>query len=272
MFDLHSHSICSDGSESPTGVVDIAIEAGLDLFALTDHDCTSGVSEAMEYASSLGLPMLTGAEMEAEYPATLHLLTIGMNINNSEFKKLVKKQTQFRDERNEKLEKLLNSLGMDVHPVLNTQSSCITRAHYAKALVDLGFANSMNDAFTRILGNNGKAYVKQQRLKPNEIINATLNAGGIVVLAHPMLMKYNSADLIDEMKKFGVWGVEAYYYASSHGKTRLFSSLARSHDLYITCGSDFHGADRPKAKIGCCYKECEDLIKTREELNRLFGV
>ncbi|MCH5278335.1 MAG: PHP domain-containing protein [Christensenellaceae bacterium] len=272
MFDLHSHSICSDGSETPEAVVSIALKAGADLFALTDHDCVDGVDAAMRHAANIGLPMLTGTETEAEYHSTLHILGLGMDIHEFGFEKLMKKQEQCREERNEKLEKRLREVGMDVSPTLERSMFCTTRANFAAALVKAGYAADMDDAFNRIVGKGGIAYIKQEHPSPKEIISAINNAGGVAVAAHPMKMQCDPRALIAELAELGLWGVEAYYYSATPGETRLFSSLARQHGLFVTCGSDFHGSRRPAAKIGCCYKECDDLKRTRAAINKRFNV
>lgn len=272
MFDLHSHSICSDGSEKPSDVVDIAKSSGLDLFALTDHDSVAGVEDALTRAQGVGIPMLSGAEMEAEYPVTLHLLCLGMDITDAGFDALVKRQKEFRTERNLKLTRKLRSIGMDVTEQINSESDCITRAHYARALVVGGFAQSMNDAYSRILGKSGLAYIKQERLSPEQIISATRNAGGIVVLAHPMKMNCEALPMVHELAEKGIWGIEAHYYCATPGETVRFTSLARENGLYVTCGSDYHGKDRPTAVIGGCYEDNYELKRTRAELNRIFNV
>ncbi len=272
MFDLHSHSTCSDGSECPAAVVDIAAAKGLDLFALTDHDSVAGVPEALKRAQAVGLPMLSGAEMEASFYATLHLLCIGMDITDPGFAAMVARQREFRLERNAKLEAKLDSLGMNISGLIDEESDCVTRAHYARALVLAGFAKDMNDAYDRILGRSGMAYIQQERLSPKQVISAARDAGGIVVLAHPMQMHCAAAPMIRELAELGIWGVEAHYYNATIGQTRQFTALARANDLFVTCGSDFHGEDRPAAVIGGCYIENDELKRTRDELNRRFDI
>lgn len=270
MFDVHSHSTCSDGTETPSAVVEIAKARGLGLFALTDHDSISGVPEAMKRANEIDLPLLTGCEMEASFYDKLHLLCLGMDISDPGFLRLVERQREYRLERNEKLDKKLCSLGFDISRVLNTESDCVTRAHYARALVDAGYADDMNQAFDRILGRGACAYVSQERLSPKQVISATKNAGGVVVLAHPMQMRCEAAPMVKELVEAGIWGIEAHYYNATEGEIRRFTSLARAYGLYVTCGSDYHGADRPEAVIGECYRDNYELKRTEHELMRRF--
>lgn len=270
MFDLHSHSNCSDGSETPESVVDLAKAAGLELFALTDHDCIEGVNPAMRYAKSVGLNMLTGVEMEASYSDILHILGLGMDIDDPAFVSLVAKQKAYREERNHKLDEKLCSLGMDVSGTLNRDAYCTTRANYAQALVAASFASNLDDAFDRILGRGCPAYIRQEHPSAQEIISTIHRAGGVAVIAHPMMMKCNPAALIADMARLGIWGVEAYHSTATAGESVVFSSLARTHGLYVTCGSDFHGSSRPDVKIGGYYRDCDELKRTQQELKRLF--
>ena len=114
MYDLHTHSRCSDGSESPEHVAELAKAAGIELLALTDHDCVRGVPAALSRAAQLGLRMLPGVEAEADYADKLHILGIGQDIDAPCFQKLLAEQTALREERNRLLEIKLRKMGMDV--------------------------------------------------------------------------------------------------------------------------------------------------------------
>ncbi len=266
MFDIHTHSYCSDGADAPAAVVENAKAAGLDLFALTDHDTVIGLPEACARAKELGLPMLTGCEIEADYEDTLHILALGIDHENPDFKALMERKIELRNERNEKLTARLAELGMDVSSVLESSRGATTRANYAEALVKLRFAGSTGDAFERILGRGKIAYIHQQHPRPEEVIGIIEAAGGIAVIAHPMKMRIDPAALISDMKKLGIRGVEAFYGTSTEGEKRLFATLARQNGLFVTCGSDSHGARRPKTHIGKGWQECEELKKTERLL------
>ena len=272
MFDLHSHSYYSDGSDSPEAVLKLAKQAGADLFALTDHDCSAGIPEAVKYAGEISLNFLPGIEIQAEYPEKLHILGLGMDIEDPRFVKLTEKLQIYREERNRNLDKRLKELGMDVSGVLKEGIFCTSRVNYAQALVEMGFAADISDAFRRIIGKNGTAAVSCRHPSMEEVLNTVRKAGGIAVLAHPMNMKCDHDALIAELKQLGLWGIEAYYYSASKEETQFFSSLAAKNGLYITCGSDYHGKRRPLASIGCCYEDSDVLKRTREEINRLYGV
>ena len=250
MYDLHTHSRCSDGSESPEHVAELAKAAGIGLLALTDHDCVRGVPAALSRAAQLGLRMLPGVEAEADYADKLHILGIGQDIDAPCFQKLLAEQTALREERNRLLEIKLRKMGMDVSDYL-IRSESTTRANYAAALTAAGHAENTADAFRRILNRDALADIKQKHPSPQAVIDAVTGAGGAAILAHPMLMKKcDPHELVRDLADKGIWGIEAFYGAATEGETRLFSSLSREFGLFATCGSDFHGKSRPNAPIG----------------------
>lgn len=270
MYDLHTHSRCSDGSESPEHVAELAKAAGAELFALTDHDCVRGVSAALARAEQLGLRMLSGVEAEADYADTLHILGLGQNIDAPAFQRLLSEQTALREERNRLLEIKLRKMGMDVSAhLIRTEST--TRANYAAALVAAGHAESIDDAFRRILNSDALADVKQKHPSARAVIDAISGSGGVAILAHPMKMKKcNPHELVRDLADKGIWGVESFYGTATEGETRLFAALAREFGLFATCGSDFHGKSRPNAPIGSGWRRCTQLEAALSELYRLF--
>lgn len=267
MFDIHTHSNCSDGMDAPEAVVQKAAAMGLSLFALTDHDTTLGVPAALKAAAELSLPCLTGCEIEAQYQDTLHILGLGIDLESPELAALMQKKLALRDKRNRKLSARLAELGMDVTPALVESAGATTKANYASALVALGYAKDLFDAFGRILGRGCPAYIPQEHPSPEEVVGTIRAAGGAAVIAHPMKMKKcDPGRLIRDMARIGIEGVEAHYCGATEGETRLFSSLARENGLFITCGSDYHGARRPTSPIGGAWEDCEDLRRTEELL------
>lgn len=270
MYDLHTHSRCSDGSESPEHVAELAKAAGIELLALTDHDCVRGVPAALSRAAQLGLRMLPGVEAEADYADTLHILGIGQDIGAPCFQKLLAEQTALREERNRLLEIKLRKMGMDVSDYL-IRSESTTRVNYAAALTAAGHAENTADAFRRILNSDALADIKQKRPSPQAVIDAVTGAGGAAILAHPMLMKKcDPHELVRDLADKGIWGIEAFYGAATEGETRLFSSLSREFGLFATCGSDFHGKSRPNAPIGSGWRSCAQLEAALSELCRRF--
>lgn len=265
MYDLHTHSNCSDGLDAPELVVEKAAALGCTLFALTDHDTVSGVSAALARARELALPFLAGCEIEAKYADTLHILALGVDIENTALCELLAKKERSRVDRNRRLGERLAELGMDVSSALVESRGATTRANYAAALVELGYAKDLADAFDRILKRGCPAYVPQEHPSPEEVIETIRAAGGTAVIAHPMKMnKCDPAELIADLARLGIGGVEAFYSTATEGQTRLFASLAREHRLLVTCGSDYHGARRAYAPLGGAWRDCEDLAKAEK--------
>ena len=272
MFDLHTHSYCSDGTDAPELVAEKAAQLGCTLFALTDHDTMNGVAAAKARAAELSLPFLTGCEIEAKYEDTLHILALGVDGENPALCELLARKEQNRIDRNRRLGERLAELGMDVSSALVESRGSTTRANYASALVELGFAKDLADAFDRILKRGRPGYVPQEHPSPEEVIGTIRQAGGVAVIAHPMKMdKCDPGRLIADMARLGCWGVEAFYSTATEGQTRLFASLAREHGLFVTCGSDYHGERRAYAPLGGAWRDCAELRRTEAWLLRRFS-
>lgn len=271
MFDLHTHSYCSDGTDAPELVAEKAAALGCTLFALTDHDTMSGVAAAKARAAELSLPFLTGCEIEAKYADTLHILGLGVDPENPALRELLEIKERNRIDRNRRLGERLAELGMDVSSALVESRGATTRANYASALVELGYAKDLTDAFGRILKRGCPAYVSQEHPSPEVVVDTIRAAGGVAVIAHPMKMdKCDPRRLIADMARLGCWGVEAFYCGATEGQTRLFASLAREHGLFVTCGSDYHGKRRPSSPLGGAWRDCAELLRTELLLKKRF--
>ena len=262
MFDLHTHSNLSDGTLPPDKLVETAKALGIRLLALTDHDTVAGIPAASTHAEKLGLPFLCGIELAAEHDERLHILGLGIDTDAHNLRDMVAIQAARRAERNEKTLKLLSDSGMDVTPFLKPTAGVVTRANIAAAMLEAGFCDSVADAFKRFIGRGCPFFVGYEYPSRRDVIETILSAGGLPVIAHPMKMKCDHRALIAELKQYGLWGVEAYYGGTDRASIEYFSSLAREYGLHITCGSDFHGANRPGIKLGCAFRECDELEET----------
>ena len=160
----------------------------------------------------------------------------------------------------------LTAAGYDVAPYLPAAQGVTTRLHIALALIRAGFANDTADAFQRFLRRGTPGFAALQRPGPAHVIALLREAGGIPVLAHPCHLRGNVHAIVQELVDLGIGGIEAYYTTSSPGQTALFSSLAAQHGLLVTCGSDFHGANRPAAQLGCAWTPAPALDQTRRAL------
>lgn len=262
MFDLHTHSNFSDGTLPPEKLIEEASNSGLTLMSLTDHDTALGVPRARAAANRLGLPFLCGIELEAECEDELHILGLGIDPFAPKLRGIVALQDRRRDERNERVFELLLRDGMDIRPFMPETSGTVTRANMARAMADAGFARSVNDAFRSYLGRGQRYYVPQLHPSMPQVVDAIRASGGVAVLAHPMKMKVDHRRLIEAMKAEGLWGVEAYYGNFDEETTAYFSALAKEFALRPTCGSDFHGSNRPGVTLGCSWRDTEELRVT----------
>ena len=190
-IDLHTHSNCSDGSLSPRELVQLAKKRDLRAIALTDHDTVAGVAEAVAAGKELGVEVVPGVEISAQYPpGTMHILGYCFTPSQPEFLKALKKLQEVRAARNPKIIERLQALGLEIttDEVLNLSSGQVGRPHIAKALVNRGYVSSIDEAFSRYLQKGAVAYVEKFRFSPREAIALIRGAGGLAVLAHPFTL------------------------------------------------------------------------------------
>lgn len=256
-IDLHTHSIASDGSMSPAELVRHAKEKGLTAIALTDHDTVDGVKEALDEGNRIGIEVIPGIEISTDYKPEMHILGLFLNINEyTSIRKELGVIKQGREDRNKKIINKLNELGVDItlEEVKNVAVGDITgRPHIARVLISKGYVKSMDEAFDKYLSKEGLAYFKRFELQPIDGIKAIKNAGGIPVIAHPVLLKksYDNMDkLLKELKGYGLAGIEAIYSENSKEDTGNLLRLAIKHQLLVTGGSDFHGTYKTGIELG----------------------
>lgn len=285
-IDLHVHSSCSDGTMTPAALVDHAMEKGLAAFALTDHDTVDGLDQAMHYAESLrarGISevpeVIPGIELSSEYQGRdIHILGLYIDYRNERFQNSLRDFVDSRSVRNRKICALLQQAGVPVsYEELEAAypDSVITRAHFARYMLEKGYVGSRQEAFERYVGDHAPCYVPREKIKSAQAVELILQAAGIPVLAHPILyhMSEERLDaLILELKKAGLMGIEAIYSTYSPADERQIRSLAAKYDLLLSGGSDFHGANKPDIDLGSgrgrLYVPMELLLKIREALNR----
>lgn len=254
-IDLHTHSTFSDGTFTPLQLVKYAEEKGLKAFALTDHDTTEGVKEAKSIETNV--EVISGVEISTRYDKKeIHIVGLYVNENDADLNKQLKYYREKRVTRNFEILEKLNSLGVDI-TIDDVKESCtgdvISRAHIAKALVSKGFVGSYTEAFDRYLGDNKCAYVPRETLNYEESMELITKAGGVPVLAHPLLYKMSDTNLENMMVKLrqkGLKAVEVYYSTHSNSDTQHVMAMANRVGLIYSGGSDFHGATKPKIDMG----------------------
>ena len=254
-IDLHTHSTFSDGTFTPLQLVKYAEEKGLKAFAITDHDTTEGIKEAKSIETNV--EVISGVEISTRYDKKeIHIVGLYVNENDADLNKQLKYYREKRVTRNFEILEKLNSLGVDI-TIDDVKESCtgdvISRAHIAKALVSKGFVGSYTEAFDRYLGDNKCAYVPRETLNYEESMELITKAGGVPVLAHPLLYKMSDTNLENMMVKLrqkGLKSVEVYYSTHSNSDTQHVMAMANRVGLIYSGGSDFHGATKPKIDMG----------------------
>lgn len=256
MIDLHIHTTFSDGTCSPEEVVRIAKEKGLFAIAVTDHDTTDGVKIALKKGQEMGIEVISGVEISADFEIEMHILGLFIDVDNVFLQDKLKILEVFRKERNPKIIKKLRKMGYDIsmEDVERVASGeVIGRPHIARVLVQKGYFDSTKAVFEKLLGFGKPAYVKKEKLKPYEAIRAIKEANGIAILAHPHKYLYldeGPENVFEELKEYGLDGLEVYHSDHTDKETRELLEIAKKLDLVISGGSDFHGANKPDIEIG----------------------
>lgn len=254
-FDFHTHSICSDGTDTPAELARHAKEQGLSCFALTDHDTLAGLAEAGAEAKALGLGFVPGVELDIRSDFPLHILGLGIDHENETLKRIMSDAEKRRQARNDKMLKNLYDAGMDIYYSRERACGSYSRLHMALALIEKGYAKDKTDAFRRFIGSNGTAFVKSEGTPAAVSITAIHIAGGIAVLAHPSKLKCNVHELVSILKQKRLDGIEVFYPGVSESERALYMSLCSQFELIASAGSDYHGANRPESQLGCVWED-----------------
>ncbi len=257
-FDLHTHSNASDGSYAPADLVKLAAECGVTTLALTDHDTVSGIAEAQAAGKKYGVTLIPGVEISIDFtPGTMHICGYYLDIDNTELRAGLNFVQVARRNRNPRIIEKLNVLGVaitldEVKALAGPDQ--LGRPHFAQVLVQKGYARDTQAAFSKYLAKGAPAYMDKQRLSLDRAVAMIQAAGGVAVLAHPIQLKLNSwqeyREKITELKNAGITGVEAFNSYQSEEENQQFYTIATELEMLITAGSDFHGAIKPKVKLG----------------------
>ena len=256
------HSTSSDGEWKPTQVVEEAIRRKLSAIALTDHDTVEGLGEARRAAGDSDLRVIPGVELSSDYGGTsLHVLGYFVDDQCPEFLERLNLARAARDARNPQIIAKLNELGVPItmEQVEALADGVVGRPHIARAIVDLGAAKDVREAFDRYLGDKGKAYVAKRRIPPRAAFKWIHDAGGVAVIAHPRTLRYKLpklkyGDCLGAWALDGLDGVECHYSGHDPATVKELVRIAKRLDLAITGGSDFHGPNvRKGVSIGVGY-------------------
>lgn len=266
-FDLHSHSTCSDGLLSPADLVERAVLRGVDVLALTDHDELAGLTAAREAAQHWGLRLIDGVEISVLWQdTTLHI--IGLGVDRAHLP-LVDGLAAIRAGREQRARRIAQSLAdagiagsLDGARRFAKNPELVSRAHFARFLVEQGLARDTNAVFRSFLTPGKPGYVPHQWCTLDDAVGWITGGGGIAVIAHPGRYPINQQQceaLLDEFKSLGGTAIEVVTGSHAPAEYATWARYARRFDLHASAGSDFHGpgegyrdlGDVPVLPAGC---------------------
>ncbi len=283
-IDLHVHSNASDGTLTPSEVVKLAVSNHISVIALTDHDTLAGIPEAQDAALSetqMGHPVqvIPGTEISVSYKGKdIHMLGLFVDPDNNTLYQALENARIKRDERNEKMTANLRAAGIDItiDKLRAAEGEAVlTRAHFAKFMVENGFVKTFQEAFAKYLNDDSPYYVPREYLSPEDAVSLVHSAGGLAVLAHPLLYKFTLEE-VEQMTAYltnlGLDGIEAIYSSNMGFDEGRMRHLANKYGLLITGGSDFHGAIKPDLDLGAGRGNLKIPYSILEKLKeRLYG-
>ena len=259
-IDLHTHSNNSDGTFTVKELMDYAYKKDLAAIALTDHDTVKGLDEAISYAEKHcpGLEVIPGVEVSTVNEGKdCHIVGLYINHHDETFLNRLKELHDVRERRNVEIAANLHNIAGFDFTYEDVQKefpgAVITRAHFAKYLLDKGYVGSWQEAFDRYIGEGKPCFVPPNRIDPEIGVRYILDAGGVPVLAHPIL--YHLSDekleaLVSRLKDAGLIGIEAIYSTYDSRDERQIKDLPKKYGLLVSGGSDFHGKNKPKIDLG----------------------
>jgi len=257
LVDLHVHSRVSDGEHAPREVVRLAKEAGLKAVALTDHDTTAGVAEALAAGEEFGIEVIPAVEISTEFAdGACHILGYFVDLSDEALEAVLREAREGRDRRNRKILARLADLGMRLEMTdveRQTPAGVTTRAHFAAALIEKGHVKTWDEAFEKYLGRDKPAYVHRKRVDPAEAIRLIRGAGGLASLAHPRQLNRAAAETEEWIARLADHGLEAVETQSPDHSAVLakrYKAAAERLGLLETGGTDWHGRNEGSFRLG----------------------
>ncbi len=257
MVDLHSHTVESDGSYTPEELVATAVSEGLTTLAITDHDTFSGYEIAAQ-AGSGGLRLIRGIELNTRQGGrSVHLLAYFVDREpTAKFRRWLDDMVQARRRRNEALAAKLRDLGVDIQlaEVEKLGRTLTGRPHFARVLVEKGYAADRDEAFDKFIGETGRAFVERDAPTLAETLPVVAEAGGIASLAHPIRLGYRDVGreerMLGGLRGLGLPAIEVYHSDHTVPQIERYQALANKYGFRATGGSDFHGSYKPGIRLG----------------------
>lgn len=258
MIDLHTHTTFSDGSQTPTRLVEEAAALGLSAVAVTDHDTVDGLEEALEAGARLGVEVVPGVEINLEHDrVTMDMLGYFLaGMPTVELRDELAELRAYRTERNRRMLERLAELGLPLDEAAleaAAENGAVGRPHIGEAMVRRGYVSSISEAFELYLRRGAPAWVDRRRLALGRALRLLRASGALPVLAHPGIIRTDPAGLnriVREAARDGLAGIECYYPLHDEQTVARCLGIARRYALVPTGGSDYHGTVKPKARLG----------------------
>lgn len=274
--DLHMHTTSSDGTSSLEERVEQAKEKGLEAIAITDHDT---INPELEKRKQLleGIEVISGVEIKTEiHGDNIEILCYFIDPENTELKKLLEEVRSNRMERNRKIAENINQktvAEIDLEELREEVDGFVSRPHFAKKLIEQGAVEDMSEAFGKHLSTKGDCYTPMERIPAERAISVAHSAEAVCSLAHPGRAKTDDIEkIISELKDAGLDALEVYYPYQKNPPERYAGTteeeagkLAEKFDLLKTGGSDCHGPESGKYRIGEKGVTPEELQEIREK-------
>lgn len=256
-YDLHSHSTASDGTLSPTELVTRAARQGVDVLALTDHDVTDGLNEALAAAEPLAITLLPGVEVSVTWQGkTLHIVGLGIDHTNAVLQQGLAQMRTFRDWRAAEMARRLEKHGVDnayAGASAYASGTILSRTHFARYLIERGHASDMGQVFKRFLTQGKPGYVPGEWATLPDALHWINSAGGQAVIAHPARYKLTATrlrQLLGEFKQYGGAAIEVVSGSHSRDDYHAMANYAKEFGLLSSCGTDYHGPEQPWLELG----------------------
>ena len=251
--DFHSHTKFSDGGLTPQELIDRAVNFQLDVLAITDHDTVSALAVAQAHIEQNKLPLtlINGIEISCAWQSfEIHIVGLNIRPDNKDLNTLITKQKEARENRALKMAEKLTKCGIDnVYEPAKAlaEKGTITRAHFAKVLLQQGHVSTMQAAFDKYIGRGNRAFVKPQWCDVSEAVKAIHAAGGVAVIAHPVRYGLSTKwlrRLVVDFKNAGGNALEVVLPQMGAEQRKLMLSFCAEYDLLASAGSDFHYPSR----------------------------
>lgn len=269
--DFHTHTTASDGALSPEALVKKAHEAGINALAVTDHDSFNSLKMAKKAALQAGIAFIPGVEISTEGEDEIHILGYHVHDGMKEVSQLIQSMQADRRARAPRFIQKLNDLGLDIQlsDLQLPEGTECNRPAVAKALLRLGYVNSIQEAFDRYLAHGKPTYIPRLMVSTKQVIALMRRDGAVPVLAHPGLIKSpqkRSLEAIQSYQDAGLMGIEAWHSKHRPAESAKWDQLARSMGLLVTGGSDYHRENDQHGPLGCVLQHWKTASEDAKKL------